>query len=380
MQVQSALSTLFAGANSVGVAGIFQFVFSDQERYWIRTSISNLAQLGVHPEADVTIELKESVFLAIVQGLVNIEELFAQGQLKITGNIGLATLLPSLVSDSLHPAAAKMEVEMNRRYPALPRFSEQLSASVNLNGSIDRRPKNQVSMNEFNVRYRARGIPLVFTQALNDWPLFSMPRDTALEQFANLQGITRHGDYAHKAFSSERDFRTTAMLDFIAAMDEAPCHVVAGPPAYMGNNLVPKQLLPLIRFPDYFKRSLYIQPRLWLGPKGTLTPLHRDDSDNLFAQVWGEKSMLLAAPHHRIALGSWSTSPHGGLEGCDFDPSNPNFEEYPAAKHVSFFAVHLKPGDLLFLPEGWFHQVRSLTSSLSINFWINSVREKFAAD
>ncbi len=376
MQVQSALSTLFAGANSVGVAGIFQFVFSDQKRYWIRTPTSNLAQLGVHPEADVTIELKDSVFLAIVQGLVNIEELFAQGQLKITGNIGLATLLPSLISDTLYPAAAKMDVEMNRRYPALPRLSEELSACVNMIGSIDRRPKNQVSVNEFNVRYRARGIPLVLTQALDDWPLFSMPRNTALEQFANLQGITRHGEYAHKAFSSERDFRTTAMLDFIATMDEAPCHVVAEPPAYMGNNLVPKQLLPLIRFPDYFKRSLYIPPRLWLGPKGTLTPLHRDDSDNLFAQVWGEKSMLLAAPHHRIALGSWSTSPNGGLEGCDFDPSNPNFEEFPAAKHVSFFAVHLKPGDLLFLPEGWFHQVRSLTSSLSINFWVNSVREK----
>ncbi|MCY1369463.1 Cupin-like domain protein [compost metagenome] len=110
--------------------------------------------------------------------------------------------------------------------------------------------------------------------------------------------------------------------------------------------------------------------------QASLTPLHRDDSDNLFAQVWGEKSMLLAAPHHRIALGSLSTSPNGGLEGCDFDPSNPNFEEFPTAKHVSFFAVHLKPGDLLFLPEGWFHQVRSLTSSLSINFWVNSVREK----
>lgn len=376
MQVQSALSTLFAGANSVGVAGIFQFVFSAQKRYWIRTPTSNLAQPGVHPEADVTIELKDSVFLAIVQGLVNIEELFAQGQLKITGNIGLATLLPSLISDALYPAAAKMDVEMNRRYPALPRLSEELSACVNMIGSIDRRPKNQVSVNEFNVRYRARGIPLVLTQALDDWPLFSMPRNTALEQFANLQGITRHGEYAHKAFSSERDFRTTAMLDFIATMDEAPCHVVAEPPAYMGNNLVPKQLLPLIRFPDYIKRSLYIPPRLWLGPKGTLTPLHRDDSDNLFAQVWGEKSMLLAAPHHRIALGSWSTSPNGGLEGCDFDPSNPNFEEFPAAKHVNFFAVHLKPGDLLFLPEGWFHQVRSLTSSLSINFWVNSVREK----
>lgn len=69
----------------------------------------------------------------------------------------------------------------------------------------------------------------------------------------------------------------------------------------MGNNRAPVQLLQLIKFPDYFKRSLYLPPRFWLGPKGTLTPLHRDDSDNLFAQVWGEKTILLAAPRRTTA-------------------------------------------------------------------------------
>jgi hypothetical protein len=380
MQIQNALSALFARAHTAGVSGIFQFVFSDEDRYWMCAPTSNSAHRGIHPAADVTIELKEPIFLAIVNGLANIEELFAQGQLKITGNIGLATLLPSLVSEALHPVSINIEKEMNGRYPALPRFSEQISASMDLRNRIDRRPRNQVSIREFNVQYRATGIPLVFTQALDDWPLFNMSRNAALEHFANLQGIARHGQYANKAFSSERDFRTTNMLDFIANIDKIPCRGTVELPAYIGNNLVPNQLIQLIRFPEFFDRSLYIQPRLWLGPKGTLTPLHRDDSDNLFAQVWGEKSILLAAPHHRIALGSWSTSPLGGLEGCDFDPANPNFEEFPAARKIEFLTVHLRAGDLLFLPEGWFHQVSSLSSSLSINFWVNSVRERINSD
>ena len=41
-------------------------------------------------------------------------------------------------------------------------------------------------------------------------------------------------------------------------------------------------------------------------------------------------------------------------------------------------AVHenqqVKAGDLLFLPEGWFHQVESVSTSLSVNFWVDSGR------
>jgi hypothetical protein len=162
------------------------------------------------------------------------------------------------------------------------------------------------------------------------------------------------------------------MADFIASLDTP-----AKPgetPAYMGNNIVPEKLLTLIRFPDYFERQRFISPRIWIGPKGTLTPLHRDDTDNLFAQVWGQKSFILAAPHHRAALGTWSTSPKGGLDGCDFNPDAPDYQRFPAARDVPFLRVVLQAGDLLFLPEGWFHQVQSVSTSLSVNFWVNSGR------
>ncbi|MNC69700.1 hypothetical protein D3C75_1204230 [compost metagenome] len=102
--------------------------------------------------------------------------------------------------------------------------------------------------------------------------------------------------------------------------------------------------------------------------------MHRDDADNLFAQVWGDKSFILAAPHHRPALGTWSTSPKGGLDGCDFNPDAPDYQRFPDARGVTFLRVLLQAGDLLFLPEGWFHQVESVSTSLSVNFWVNSGR------
>jgi len=301
--------------------------------------------------------------------------LFASGRLKIGGNMGLATLLPQIIDHARHSGGVVEKIDMNKRYPTPPRFSEKLTASLPTQRTVERRPRSELSVQEFQARYLPHGIPLVISNALQDWPLFKLSREESLVHFAQLQGITRHGDYVKKTFSTERDFRSTSMAEFIASLDSPAVKSTEGePPAYMGNNILPAQLLEQIQYPPYFDPSLFIPPRIWIGPKGTLTPLHRDDTDNLFAQVWGQKIFTLAAPHHREVLGTWSTAPQGGLDGCDFNPDAPDYQRFPRARDVTFMRVTLEAGDLLFLPEGWFHQVESVSTSLSVNFWVNSGR------
>ena len=375
MDLQSILGKLFANAGAVGIEGVFQFIFSAQQAYWYDIKTSQRTELGRHPSPDVTIEVAEKDFLGIMAGVVNVEELFASGRLKIGGNMGLATMLPQIIDHARQGGGTVEKVDMNKRYPTPPRFSEKLTAALPRQTSVERRARAELSRHEFETRYLPNGIPLVISNALHDWPLFSLSREESLVHFAELQGITRHGDYVKKTFSTERDFRSTSMAEFIASLDRPAIKAADGePPAYMGNNILPAQLLQQIQYPPYFDTSLFIPPRIWIGPKGTLTPLHRDDTDNLFAQVWGQKKFTLAAPHHREALGTWSTAPKGGLDGCDFNPDAPDYERFPAAREVTFLRVTLEAGDLLFLPEGWFHQVESVSTSLSVNFWINSGR------
>lgn len=372
VDLQPILGKLFASATGVGLEGVFQFIFDDCRALWFEAGGSGGS--GRHAAPDVTIEVATGDFLAIMDASANVEELFANGKLTISGNLGLATLLPQAIDVALKGGPAPA-IEANRRYPARERASDRLSARQALLRVIERRPRAGLSPDEFRHRYMLHGIPVVISDALHDWPLFSNGRQASLELFADLQGITRHGDYVKKTFSTERDFRSTSMADFIASLDAPVASSPDGqPPAYMGNNIVPAQLLEHIRYPSYFDPGQYIPPRIWIGPKGTLTPLHRDDSDNLFAQVWGEKAFILAAPHHRDALGCWATSPNGGLEGCDVDPRAPDFARFPGARAVCFMEVVLQAGDLLFLPEGWFHQVESKSTSLSVNFWVQSGR------
>lgn len=373
MDVLAVLTRLFSGAQAVGVQGVFQFEFGEGQAVWAAVAEQLEVRGGRHAAADVTIEMPAALFAGVLEGTQDVEELFARGELKIAGQLGLATLLPQIIQAARRGVAVeKPAATMNQRYPAQERPSDRLSAAQPALHSIERRPLASLLVDAFRRDYLAHGTPVVLSDALRDWPLFNMSREESIRHFAELKGITRHGDYAQKTFSTERDFRSTSIAEFIASLDR-PLAPGESPP-YMGNNLVPPQLLALIRFPEYFERSLYIKPRIWIGPKGTLTPLHRDDSDNLFAQVWGQKSFILAAPHHREALGTWSTSEGGGLEGCEVNPDQPDYVRYPAAREVTFHRIVLQAGDLLFLPEGWFHQVESVSTSLSVNFWVNSGR------
>lgn len=237
MDLQSILSKLFANAHAVGIEGVFQFVFGQDRAFWSEVRDSSRTGAGRHSAPDVTIEVAERDFLGIMGGTANVEELFASARLKISGNMGLATLLPQIISNARRGVPAT-KVSMNQRYPTPARLSERVSAAQPVQREVARVARADMPLARFQGEYLAHGTPVVISDALQDWPLFTMGREASLEHFAELQGITRHGDYVKKTFSTDRDFRSTSMADFIASLDTP-----AKPgetPAYMGNNIVPE--------------------------------------------------------------------------------------------------------------------------------------------
>ncbi|WP_374039730.1 hypothetical protein [Massilia sp. Dwa41.01b] len=63
-------------------------------------------------------------------------------------------------------------------------------------------------------------------------------------------------------------------------------------PPYLGN-LELRALNRFCHWPAYFSRPG--PPRFWIGPAGTVTPLHADYDDNLFAQGLGQQADLPGA-------------------------------------------------------------------------------------
>lgn len=108
----------------------------------------------------------------------------------------------------------------------------------------------------------------------------------------------------------------------------------------------------------------------WIGTAGTRTPLHYDAYDNLLVQIVGYKYVRLYDRSYSNRL-YVSNDGKYGLQGniSELDCENEDYERHPAAKDLPYQEVLLRPGDCLYIPSKCWHYVRSLTTSMSVNYW-----------
>lgn len=217
----------------------------------------------------------------------------------------------------------------------------------------------------------AEGLPFLVDGVVERWPLSALTPGTLRERFSALPVRARVGDYVNTAFAPDRAMRDMSMLEYLDLVATGTQEL----PPYLGN-LELRELNRYCHWPAYFTKPG--PPRFWMGPAGTVTPLHADYDDNLFAQVWGSKRIILAPPHHDEFL--YPREANALLFGSPFDPEAPDYERFPLARQAALVECIVQPGDMLYVPAGWFHQVRSLSFSLSSNRWSRALPMALGAD
>lgn len=111
---------------------------------------------------------------------------------------------------------------------------------------------------------------------------------------------------------------------------------------------------------DLIKSHKALQFNVWLGPKKTLSKLHYDSTHNYFVQAQGKKIMQLIAP--------WD-SKDCYLYGKSYYDGYSKVETYPQFRNVTIYRVEVNPGDLVFIPDHWWHDIISKEASVSYNIW-----------
>jgi hypothetical protein len=232
----------------------------------------------------------------------------------------------------------------------------------------------------------ATGRPVVMTGAFDDWPartrwtleyLRARCGDVTVEAQSGREGNAR---FEIESSAFRRTMRFDQCLDTIERIDASgsrtnDLYITAGNGTVNEAALaalwpdtrptLPEYLDPAGRVPNGF---------FWLGPRGTVTPLHHDLTNNFMAQVLGRKRVWLVAPEETPVLANHvHCYSEVDLRAIDYD-------RFPALRDVRVLEVILEPGQLLFLPVGWWHQVEGLDTTITmtyVNFlWPN----EFAAD
>eukprot|EP00117_Sycon_ciliatum_P015165 scpid59953/ scgid15126/ Lysine-specific demethylase 8; JmjC domain-containing protein 5; Jumonji domain-containing protein 5 len=228
----------------------------------------------------------------------------------------------------------------------------------------------------FEEKYMRQKVPVIITDATNHWPaLSSRPWSLAyLKQAAGDRTVPIEvgARYTDQTWSQA----LMTINSFIDSISEAPSEEVAGKSSthYLAQHQLFEQLPELrsdICVPDYccLSESDDTEPvvNAWIGPCGTVSPLHHDPYHNVFAQVVGKKLIRLYSSAHSDLL-----YPHDSAmmhNTSQVDCENPDLQRFPKFAEAPFWECVVQPGDLLYIPPKFWHYVRSLSVSFSVSFW-----------
>jgi hypothetical protein len=117
---------------------------------------------------------------------------------------------------------------------------------------------------------------------------------------------------------------------------------------------------------------------MWIGPAGTFTALHHDLTNNLIAQVVGRKRLLILPPSE---VGRLYNDTHVFSRIADLQAPGLDAAAFGRLEGARAYEVMLEPGEAIFMPFAWWHQVRSLDFSVTVTYtnfrWPNLAYETY---
>ena len=118
--------------------------------------------------------------------------------------------------------------------------------------------------------------------------------------------------------------------------------------------------------PDLGLKLLKSVPMLFFGGTNSHTFMHYDiDFSNiLHFHFQGKKQVILFDQKQNDFL---YKVPHSLIVREDIDFSNPDFEKWPALQKAQGYSTELEHGNILYMPEGYWHYIKYLTPGFSMS-------------
>jgi ribosomal protein L16 Arg81 hydroxylase len=238
----------------------------------------------------------------------------------------------------------------------------ELDAPVAIAAEID--VVDTITPQQFKKEYIDENKPLLMRKVTANWPAVNkwsfdffaglkLPKQVFLEMNNVLQGggqyeVMEYGDYIRSIASDSEGRAPKGYLSVFKVFNAFP------------------ELRKDVDFSILSQFKMKNTAKGWIGPAGTVTGYHVDWGDNVLAQICGRKEVRLVSPADSKYMYPSKRFDQGTMSS-EMDVDNYDAERFPLFQKATEYRIIVHPGEMLFIPRGWWHYVRSLDKSISVS-------------
>jgi len=221
-----------------------------------------------------------------------------------------------------------------------------------------------ITKQEFLNNYFKPQKPVVIENGMDDWTAYSK---WSLDYMAEVAGDKEVPLYDDRPVDYKDGFNEPhakmTMREYVALLKREPTKYRI----FLWNILkeIP-QLKKDFKYPDFGLRLMKSLPMLFFGGSGSHTFMHIDiDLANIFHfHFEGKKQAIIFDPEQTKYL---YKVPHSLITREDIDISNPDYAKWPALKNARGWKTDLEHGNMLYIPEGYWHYMKYITPGFSMS-------------
>jgi len=221
-----------------------------------------------------------------------------------------------------------------------------------------------ITKEEFIKNYFKLQKPVIVEHFIDDWPAYTK---WSLDYMAEVAGDVEVPLYDDRPVDYKDAFNEPhakmKMREYVDLLKREPTKYRI----FLWNILkeIP-QLQKDFSFPDIGLRLMKSLPMLFFGGENSHTFMHFDiDLANIFHfHFEGKKQAILFDQKQTKYL---YKIPHSLITREDIDFVNPDYIKWPALKKAKGYVANLEHGNMLYMPEGYWHYMRYLTPGFSIS-------------
>ncbi|NCT09951.1 MAG: cupin-like domain-containing protein [Flavobacteriia bacterium] len=221
-----------------------------------------------------------------------------------------------------------------------------------------------ITKKDFLKQYFKPQKPVVIERFIEDWPAFTKWNLSYMKKVAGEKIVPLYDDRpVNYQDGFNEPHAKMKMADYIDLLENEPTKFRI----FLWNILKEVPILQYdFYYPDFGLRLMKGLPMLFFGGKDSYTFMHYDiDLANIFHfHFHGKKEVILFDQQQNDFL---YKTPFSLITSENIDFSNPDFEKWPALKKATGFITNLEHGNVLYIPEGYWHYMKYITPGFSMS-------------